>query len=294
MILAGLTKSAQKQNINRIAVKKTGFKIATILDYKKNPSLKFLKKFGSLNSFAEGTEHDPKIQAQAIEYFRRQKKKKNRESEISSILEQMELENLPSKTRKLSQRLYVLRNPEKRASSQKKFQNKTENRITHNLRTRLRKLVTKGIRLKQGDFKSVVGCSRESFFRHIEMFFEDNMSWENYGDGEGKWSLDHIIPLSYYNEVWDSGDQKRIIQTAKYVNNYTNLMPLMDIENKTKRDRYPAWIEVRGDDYLWSNLHEEAYFKRGVYFESREDWAESMRCEDENFRLMQKHQGKTS
>jgi hypothetical protein len=206
----------------------------------------------------------------------------------------MEQEILPSKRRKLSQRLYVLRNPEKRASSQKSFQNKTVNRITHNLRTRLRKLVKKGISLNQGHFKSVVGCSRESFFRHIEMFFEDNMSWENYGDGEGKWSLDHIIPLSYYNEVWQSGDRKRIIETAKYVNNYTNLMPLMDIENKAKRDRYPSWIEVRGVDYLWSDLHEEAYTKRGVYFESREEWAESVRCEEENFKLMQKYEFKTA
>lgn len=61
----------------------------------------------------------------------------------------------------------------------------------------------------------VVGCDFETFLNHIQGQFENGMSLENYGIGEGKWNIDHIEPIS---KVVTNEDFERI-------NHYTNLRP---------------------------------------------------------------------
>jgi len=39
----------------------------------------------------------------------------------------------------------------------------------------------------------MLGCDIETFKKNIESQFEEEMSWENYGD----WEIDHIIPIKF-------------------------------------------------------------------------------------------------
>ena len=36
-----------------------------------------------------------------------------------------------------------------------------------------------------------LGCNIETFKKHVEQQFTEDMSWENYGE----WNIDHKIPL---------------------------------------------------------------------------------------------------
>lgn len=70
-----------------------------------------------------------------------------------------------------------------------------------------------------------LGCSLEEFRRHLESLFHDGMSWDNYGRG-GKWTFDHIIPLT----AFDLTDEEQLLKAC----HYTNIQPLDPIENMRK------------------------------------------------------------
>jgi hypothetical protein len=44
-----------------------------------------------------------------------------------------------------------------------------------------------------------LGCSINEFRFHIERQFTKGMSWDNWGNGDGRWNLDHIRPLASFN-----------------------------------------------------------------------------------------------
>lgn len=46
---------------------------------------------------------------------------------------------------------------------------------------------------------SLLGCSIEEFRKHIESQFQEGMTWENRGRYIENWSIDHIIPFSYFD-----------------------------------------------------------------------------------------------
>ena len=50
------------------------------------------------------------------------------------------------------------------------------------------------------------------------------MTWENYGFGEGKWVVDHIVPLALAKEEQD----------VYKLNRFTNLQPMWWRENMEK------------------------------------------------------------
>src|ERR1035437_6964812 len=63
-----------------------------------------------------------------------------------------------------------------------------------------------------------LGCSSAEFRLHIEGQFEPWMNWDNYGQGRGKWSLDHIVPCNRFDL---SKEEDRL-----KCYHYTNLRPL--------------------------------------------------------------------
>lgn len=97
------------------------------------------------------------------------------------------------------------------------------------VRDRFHKVV---IRMKRGckSFKTVelVGCSFDDLKLHIERQFVEGMSWNNHGNGDSKWNVDHIKPLFEFN-LLDLDQQKIAFH-------YSNLRPLWFIENM-KRHR---------------------------------------------------------
>jgi len=100
-------------------------------------------------------------------------------------------------------------------------------RIAHNLRSRLRSAIK--TESKIGSAINELGCSIEYFKNFIEIQFLPGMSWENYGKGHGKWSLDHIIPLS----KMDLSN----IDKFKEACHYTNLRPLWAVDNSKRGNR---------------------------------------------------------
>ncbi len=65
-----------------------------------------------------------------------------------------------------------------------------------------------------------LGCTVKELKAHLQVQFEDEMTWESYG----KWHVDHIVPLS---------SAKTKEELCK-LNHYTNLQPLGAKENLEK------------------------------------------------------------
>lgn len=89
-------------------------------------------------------------------------------------------------------------------------------KIVRRLRTRLYHAL-RGYQ-KHATTMELLGCSKDDLIKHLESQFCDGMSWDNYGAGDGQWSIDHIIPLSKF----DLTDLKQLAKAC----HYTNLQPL--------------------------------------------------------------------
>jgi hypothetical protein len=48
-------------------------------------------------------------------------------------------------------------------------------------------------------WESLVDFDLKNLRKHLERQFQIGMSWENYGQGMGKWHVDHIVPISVFN-----------------------------------------------------------------------------------------------
>lgn len=75
----------------------------------------------------------------------------------------------------------------------------------------------------------LLGYSPDDLKRHLERQFTRGMSWENYG--RNGWHVDHILPLAMFN--YDTPDSPEF----KYAWSLSNLRPLWESENASKRDR---------------------------------------------------------
>ena len=71
----------------------------------------------------------------------------------------------------------------------------------------------------------IVGCSPKELKEHLEHQFKDGMSWDN----QGKWHIDHVIPLS------SGKTDDEIIKLC----HYSNLQPLWAIDNMKKGSKTP-------------------------------------------------------
>jgi DNA-directed RNA polymerase specialized sigma24 family protein len=97
-------------------------------------------------------------------------------------------------------------------------------RLAAVLRVRLRNALRNGG--KRGSAVRDLGMDIQSFRKYIESLWAVGMSWENYGNGSGQWSLDHIFPL-------DEADLFDWVQFLA-VNNWQNIQPLWSPENVSK------------------------------------------------------------
>lgn len=97
------------------------------------------------------------------------------------------------------------------------------------IRDRFHKVI---IRMKCGKHyespMALIGCSIEDLKTHIESRFMEGMTWESHGNGQGKWNIDHIIPLVRF-DLFDIEQQKKAFH-------YSNLRPLW-FEDNMKRPR---------------------------------------------------------
>lgn len=109
-------------------------------------------------------------------------------------------------------KIWRLKNKKKINEKRKIYLKNPNNRIVHNLRNRLSKLIRK--KYKTSHSKDLLGCTIKFLIKYLELKFTKNMNWNNYG----KWHVDHIIPCNMFN--------LKNIEEQKICFNYKNLQPL--------------------------------------------------------------------
>lgn len=97
-----------------------------------------------------------------------------------------------------------------------------------NLRSRLNKFCRAASLDKKFHTMDSVGLSTHEFKLYIESLFVNGMSWDNYGKGDDKWSIDHIKPLR----------TAKTIDDVYTLNHYTNLQPLWNPQNFSKGGKW--------------------------------------------------------
>jgi len=142
---------------------------------------------------------------------------------------------------------YKLRNKEKIILKRQKYEKENKEiirerkRIRHNfrrktdinfklksyLRTRIYCAIKKN--QKVGSAIRDLGCTGEELKQYLESKFKERMSWNNWGNKEGQWSIDHIVPLSSF----DLTVREQFLKAC----HYTNLQPLWHIDNLRKGNR---------------------------------------------------------
>ena len=76
---------------------------------------------------------------------------------------------------------------------------------------------------KSNTTEEMLGCSYENFLQHLESLFSEGMNWQN----QGKWHIDHIIPLS------SAKNEEELIKLC----HYTNTQPLWAKDNLSKSNK---------------------------------------------------------
>jgi hypothetical protein len=92
---------------------------------------------------------------------------------------------------------------------------------------KLRKYLRRYVKNPSHNYSVYLGCTPHELKIYLETKFDSWMSWDNYGYGENKWVIDHIIPLSSSNNEHD----------LYKLCHYSNLQPLGWKENLIKSNK---------------------------------------------------------
>jgi len=109
-------------------------------------------------------------------------------------------------------------------------------RLKDNIRRLINLSLQKGGYSKNSKTQCILGCSYDEFVYHIQSQFQMGMNWDNVGE----WELDHIIPISSYE------NQREIY----LLNHYTNFQPLWASDNLKKSNTYKEEDKLRYLDTL--------------------------------------------
>jgi hypothetical protein len=102
-----------------------------------------------------------------------------------------------------------------------KYYNNPQYKLRKVLRSRLTGAINKGC--KSGSAVRDLGCSIEECKIWLENQFLPGMTWENWSNKEGCWSIDHVKPL----HLFDLTNREEFLQAC----HYTNLRPMWHIDN---------------------------------------------------------------
>jgi hypothetical protein len=224
-------------------------------------------KFGKLKSSFDGLRYVCKQCRNTTEkeYYLKDKKQKFRNSKYKKNHKEkiVEYNNQYRKTHKQEQKNYRKINKEKLKKRDQKYYQENKDKIKERIRTyrqlhkkedniyrknkkeknlnyrilcNLRSSLCDAIKNKpkKSHMLDYLGCSIEEFLIYFDSLFLENMSWENYGRGFGKWNIDHILPCASFDLTQEENIYKCF--------NYKNLQPLWSIDNSSKQDKID-WIK---------------------------------------------------
>jgi hypothetical protein len=119
-------------------------------------------------------------------------------------------------------------NKERRNSqSRERYENDLNHKILIALRNRMTHAIAKGT--KSQHTMELTGCTMEFLLKHLESQFVEGMNWNNYGKGEGKWSIEHIVCCALFS--------LSLPNHQKACFHYSNLKPMWDLLNSSKQDK---------------------------------------------------------
>ena len=104
-------------------------------------------------------------------------------------------------------------------------------KIQTNVSRMVRLYLNKNKGTKKSRLWSALPYSPQELREHLENQFEEWMTWENYGTGEGKWNIDHIHPQSLL--PYDSLEHPNFLKCWAL----ENLRPLCSLENTSKSNK---------------------------------------------------------
>jgi hypothetical protein len=105
--------------------------------------------------------------------------------------------------------------------------NNIEYKIKETIRARILLAIKNKYTKKAYKSMDLLGCDIGVLLNHIEKQFLPGMNWGNHG--LRGWHIDHIIPCDAYNLRKES-EQKKCFH-------YTNLQPLWEKDNTTKKNK---------------------------------------------------------
>lgn len=168
-----------------------------------------------------------------LKEYQKQYRLKNKEK-AKKYQEKYRKENAKaiSETNKKYRKIYNQENKQTIAAKQKDYVKKKSNedicfRLAKNLRSRTSNALKN--KQKAGSAVQDIGCNGLELKNHLESLFKPGMTWENYGNKPGQWSIDHIVPLSKV----DLSNREQFLK----VSHYTNLQPMWQLENVKKSNK---------------------------------------------------------
>ena len=138
------------------------------------------------------------------------------------------------------ERKYRRAHPEKaREAHSRRYKTDIEYATRHRLRSRIHASIKRATGGSSAVFG--LGCSIREFLDHMRAQFTEGMSDSNYGKGVGRWSYDHIVPLSMVALATSPSDSAKALH-------YSNLRPMWDSENVQRNSdgEYEAELKSLG------------------------------------------------
>lgn len=160
------------------------------------------------------------------EYFKEERKKYYSENKERMLINQREY--YLNNRERISERVKNYRKENKDIINKNQM-NRKKSDVLFRLKCSIRTLISSQIKKKNikksKKTDEILGCSFENFKIYIELKFNNNMNWDNYGS---YWHLDHIIPISWANSEYQVYE----------LNRFTNFQPLYWIDNLSKGNRF--------------------------------------------------------
>lgn len=154
-------------------------------------------------------------------------KKKERESKPEFLIRLSKYREGSDKYKE-SQRRYQKSDKYKKTVSL--YNKNLQRRIRGKISIRIYSALKTQNQIKLMRFNEYLGCTLDFFMRHIESRFLPNMTWDNWGRGEGMWHIDHVIPCAAF-DLTDIEQQKKCFH-------YTNQQPLWEKLNLQKNSKF--------------------------------------------------------
>ena len=110
--------------------------------------------------------------------------------------------------------------------NREKFKNDPILKVRQYMRSRVSELLKNK---KCAKSIELLGCTLDFFKSYLEERWQSGMTWDNYGFGDDKWHVDHIVPCSAFDFSKEDHQRKCF--------HYSNLQPLWQKDNLSKHTK---------------------------------------------------------